>query len=448
MTALSLTARVSLLFAVGAASVLLGLGWVVERSVDGHFQDMDRHEMAGKLTLLRGLLASAPEPEAADPLAERARAALVGHHDLSARVLGIDGRVRFATGDVDFARMPAGAIDGPVTWRAGDHVYRGLAARVDGVDIEVALDISHHQDFLRDFRRVLVLSSLLAALLTAALGWVAARAGLRPLREMTRLAARLSASSLGERLPRDRLPAEIDALATAFNAMLTRLEDSFRRLSEFSSDLAHELRTPLSNLMTQTQVALARARSEAEYRDILASSLEEHERLARMVGDMLFLAQADNNLTRPRTETVDLAVEVARVLDFYEALAAESGVTLAVSGAARTRGDPLMLRRALSNLVSNAIRHAGAGGRVDLRLAQLEDGGARLDVENPGEIPADRLPRVFDRFYTGDPARRASGEGAGLGLAITRSIIGLHGGAIHAETGAGLTRFRVTLPAA
>lgn len=452
MKTLSLTARVSLLFAAGAVVVLLGLGWVVERSVEGHFQEMDRHEAEGKLTLLSALFAKAQGPAVRENLGQQLRDALVGHHHLSVAVRGPEGRVWFGHGEAAF---PEGLLAGDAapswhSWSARGHEYRGLTATLadaggNAHQVTVAVDISHHRQFMGEFHQALAAATALAALLTAALGWVATRAGLRPLRQVTQLATRLSASSLGERLPEGNVPAEIDALATAFNAMLARLEDAFRRLSDFSSDIAHELRTPLSNLMTQTQVALTRVRSAEEYRDVLASNLEEYERLARMIGDMLFLAQADNSLIAPRREEIDLGREATRLLDFYEALATDSGVHLEAVGTAHAGADRLMLQRALSNLISNAIRHTAAGGVVTVRLGE-EAGGAAISIENPGEIPAEHLPRLFDRFYTGDPARRASGEGAGLGLAITQSIVAAHGGCIRVESAGGTTHFRISLP--
>lgn len=452
MKTLSLTARVSLLFAAGAVVVLLGLGWVVERSVEGHFQEMDRHEVEGKLTLLAALFAKAGGGDVRASLDRQLRDALVGHHQLSVAVRGPDGRAWFGHGEATFpdSLLAGDAVPSWHSWSARGHEYRGLTATVsdsggNAHQVTVAVDISHHRQFMGEFHQALAAATALAALLTAALGWVATRAGLRPLRQVTQLATRLSASSLGERLPEGSVPAEIDTLATAFNAMLARLEDAFRRLSDFSSDIAHELRTPLSNLMTQTQVALTRVRSAEEYREVLASNLEEYERLARMIGDMLFLAQADNSLIAPRREEIDLGREVTRLLEFYEALAADSGVGLEAVGAAHAAADRLMLQRALSNLISNAIRHTAVGGVVTVRLEE-EAGGAALSIENPGEIPAEHLPRLFDRFYTGDPARRASGEGAGLGLAITQSIVIAHGGRINAESAGGTTRFRIFLP--
>jgi two-component system heavy metal sensor histidine kinase CusS len=313
--------------------------------------------------------------------------------------------------------------------------------------VAIALDITHHQVFMAEFHRLVALAIVLAVLATAGLGWVATRRGLHPLREMTRMASTLSANRLTERLQGQRIPAELQDLVQAFNAMLDRLEESFQRLSHFSSDIAHELRTPISNLRTQTEVALTRARSAEEYRDTLQSNLEEYEWLARMIGDMLFLAQADNKLIVPRREPIDLHDQARRLAEFYEALAAEHGVGIEVAGAAHSSGDRLMLQRALSNLLSNAIRHTPRGGTISL-LASEDANTARIAVENPGStIPPEHLPHLFDRFYQADPARRqGQGEHAGLGLAITKSIVEAHGGKIAVRSEAGRTRFEITLP--
>jgi two-component system heavy metal sensor histidine kinase CusS len=242
---------------------------------------------------------------------------------------------------------------------------------------------------------------------------------------------------------------ELIDLAAAFNGMLARLEDSFRRLSEFSSDLAHELRTPIGSLMTQTHVALSRPRSADEYREVLYSNSDEYERLARMIADMLFLAKSDNGLIVPRSETVDLAIEVRELFEFYDALAEDHGVRLALTGNGAVVGERLMLRRAVSNLLSNAINHTPRGGCVNVRIEREGDGAVRLAVENPGGgIAAEHLPRVFDRFYRVDPSRQRSTDGAGLGLAITKSIVAAHRGTVHAFSADGLTRFEIVFPAA
>ncbi|WP_293799459.1 heavy metal sensor histidine kinase [Stenotrophomonas sp.] len=449
---LSLTARVSLLFGIGVTVVLFSLGWLVAWSVDRHFLEIDRHELEGKLALVANLLAKVDSPEAMDAVPKELDDALVGHAGLSVTLVDARGNKWFASRDLDY---PAGLfrppqVHGLATWREGDRGYRGLKAPVTSGDgraftAAIVLDISHHLHFIDTFKQGLAVAMTLAALLSAGLGWLAVHTGLRPLRRMTDLAAGLSASHLDARLPEADFPPEIRSLATAFNAMLDRLEDSFRRLSEFSADIAHELRTPVSNLLTQAQVALSRARSAPEYREVLQSSTEEYERLAHMIGDMLFLAKADNRLLALDREDIDLATEAGGLVEFHGILAEERDIRLEVAGSANTEGDRLMLRRALSNLLSNAIRHSPAGGTVTIRLGG-DAAGAVIAVENPGEIPAEQLPRLFDRFYTGDPARRAGGEGAGLGLAIVRSIVELHGGEISVVSNGGVTRFVMRLP--
>lgn len=199
-------------------------------------------------------------------------------------------------------------------------------------------------------------------LLVMGLGWLAVQRGLRPVTKMAEVAQGISAQRLQERLEVDVVPQELRPLARSFNAMLDRLADSLTRLSDFSSDLAHELRTPINTLMTQTQVSLSRPRTADEYREILYSNLEEYERMARMTSDMLFLAKADHGLVVPSREPIDLRSEVEALIEFYDALAAEKAIQLRTSGDARICGDRLMIRRAIGNLLSNAIRHSSVGG--------------------------------------------------------------------------------------
>jgi two-component system heavy metal sensor histidine kinase CusS len=230
--------------------------------------------------------------------------------------------------------------------------------------------------------------------------------------------------------------------------MLGRLQDSFRRLSEFSSDLAHELRTPIASLMTQTQVALSRTRSAEEYREVLYSNAEEYERLARMISDMLFLAKSDHGLIVPRSKPIELSTEVRELFEFYDALADDRKVSLAAEGEGAVDGDPLMIRRAISNLLANAINHTPPGGAINVRIALADDRAVRLSVENTGDgIAPEHLSRIFDRFYRVDPSRQRSTDGAGLGLAITKSIVTAHKGTVEAHSAHGLTRFVIVFPA-
>ncbi|PRD19285.1 UNVERIFIED_CONTAM: copS, partial [Trichonephila clavipes] len=247
-------------------------------------------------------------------------------------------------------------------WSDGEHDYRLAVVDVAGPEhrwrVGIAINTLHHEVFLRAFERELFLIGVGGLVLMVALGWLAVRRGLMPLQRMAVVAEGISARHLQDRLSTTTVPVELETLASAFNAMLDRLSDSLDRLSAFSSDLAHELRTPVNNLMTQTQVLLSKPRSDEDYREVLYSNLEEFERLARMISDMLFLAKADNGLIMPHREAVQLASEVTAVLEFYEALAADKSLILQASGQAVVMGDALMLRRVISNLVSNAVRHA------------------------------------------------------------------------------------------
>lgn len=245
------------------------------------------------------------------------------------------------------------------------------------------------------------------------------------------------------------VPTELVGLAISFNGMLERLEDVFRRLSDFSGDIAHELRTPITNLKTQTEVALSQSRSVEQYREILYSNLEEYERMAKMVGDMLFLAQADNNLLKPELVEIDLEAEIKMLFDYFSAWAEEREVQLhAVGGPVLVRGDRLMIRRALSNLLSNAIRYAPRGRSVTVLLNLVAD-KASVCIANPGPIiTPEHLTHIFERFYRPDSSRQRSSEGSGLGLAIVKTIVEAHGGRVSASSTADVTQFEVVFPAA
>jgi len=313
--------------------------------------------------------------------------------------------------------------------------------------LAVALDIDEHAHFMATFREILWYSAAASILLTGFLGWLVARRGLAPVRVIAGVAKGISAKRLRDRLPLDEVPTELQDLASSFNDMLARLDDSFQRLSEYSADLAHELRTPITSLTMQTQVALTKARTADEYREILYSNLEEYERLTRMISDMLFIAKADNRLITPHREQVSLGAEIDDLIDFYHAFAEDKGVTITRAGDGRISGDRLMLRRAFGNLVSNATRHVPDGGKIVISVDPESSGGARIAVENTGEdIPPEHVPRLFDRFYGADPSRLRNGAGAGLGPAIAKSIVDAHGGELTVSSANGLTRFTVTLP--
>lgn len=440
----SLTVRLALLYALSTVLIIAGTAYYLLHVIQDHFIEQDLAELQGKLELASRLLARAQADDTLEFLPHNLDDALIGHHHLALAVFENDKEI-YAYGKASYpAALLAQAVQtfaSPhmLTWREHQSEHRGLALRVDatagkaGYVLAVAVDTAHHREFIDNFKMALWAVFGLATVIAAALGWVVAQIGLAPLRQTARLASEITAARLDTRLPGDRVPPELADLAQSFNAMLDRLRDSIDRLSSFAADLAHEMRTPVSNLMMQTQVMLAQARSNEAYREVLASNLEEYERLARMIGDMLFLAKADNGLIVPTREEIDLAREVTKLFDFYEALAEDKAVKLALEGTARLSGDRLMLRRALSNLISNAIRYTPYGSTVHVHLLM----GAQqvcVRMENPCSSVPENPERLFDRFYRADPARRENGEGAGLGLAITRSIARAHGGEVTAKS--------------
>ncbi|KPG92333.1 heavy metal sensor histidine kinase [Pseudomonas sp. RIT-PI-r] len=445
MRRLSLSSRLALLFAACTAVVSLFAGVLFNRASEAHFIELDQQQLDGKLIGLRRALQDLQpaqrEARLADELSRQA--------DLSLRITGTDGQRWYDSSQIPKDLPPQSGLS--TVSHAGTD-YRVLNAplypdQTDSPRLTLLLDITHHQHFLQRMQHLIWLTVGLSALATALLGAWAARSGLRPLRRMSAVARGISAQSLNARLPEAQMPPELAEMAHSFNAMLARLDDSFQRLSAFSADIAHELRTPLSNLLTHTQVTLTRPRPIEDYREALHSNLEELQWMAQLVNDMLYLAKADHGLLMPKREPLELADETDVLLEFFAPLAEDAGVKLTREGHARIEGDRSMLRRALSNLLDNALRFTPAEGYVSLRIVD-QASAVRISVENSGEgISAQLLPRLFDRFYRADPARQeGSSEHAGLGLAITQSIIRAHGGQIHCESEAGWTRFVIELP--
>jgi len=446
MRHLSLSSRLALLFAACTAVVSLFAGVLFSRASEAHFVELDQQLLDGKLIGLRRTLIDIQSSDSQIRLADE----LSRQADLSLRVTGSDGQRWYDSSAQLPDKLPQ--TPGLSTLNDDGTDYRVLNAplfvdKPDSPQLTLLLDITHHQHFLQRMQHLIWLTVGLSALATALLGAWAARSGLRPLRRMSAVARGVSAQSLNARLPEENMPPELAELAHSFNAMLGRLDDSFQRLSAFSADIAHELRTPLSNLLTHTQVTLTRPRPIEDYREALHSNLEELQWMAQLVNDMLYLAKADHGLLTPKREPLELAEETDLLLEFFAPLAEDARITLSREGHARMQGDRSMLRRALSNLLDNALRFTPAEGEVRVRIVDQVK-GLSLTVENSGDgIDRALLPRLFDRFYRADPARQeGSSEHAGLGLAITQSIVRAHGGHIRCESEIGWTRFVIELP--
>ena len=465
----SITVRLTALFAVVSTLVMLALGYLIGAAVEEHFVEQDMEVLNGKLELASRALARVQTAQDLAAIPQLLDDSLIGHAGLAVVVIAPGGETLFATSGAEFphallARPITTDAPAPIVWRtAQNRPFRGLAVQVESgmqragpAIVGVATDISHHEQFMASFRRTLWTFVALAAILTGFLGWLAVRRGLSPLQAMRRKAEGITAQRLDSRLAVEAVPVELADLAETLNAMLSRLEESFRRLSDFSSDLAHEFRTPVSNLLTQTQVTLSRPRSVDEYREVLASNVEEYERLSRMIADMLFIAKADEGKIVPSREALDLARLIDDLLEFHRLIADENNVTVRREGGGTLRGDSLMIRRAVSNLLSNAIRHTPGGGNVTVTVRPLPSGGIAIEVANSGEtIPANHLARLFDRFYRADPSRHggdredgevADGSHSGLGLAIVKSIVEAHGGTASVASGNAMTRFALYFP--
>lgn len=436
----SLALRLTISIGAGITALLLCFGWLVERSINAHFVEQDIHELNAAKTSIQATLRQFDDETAADALQAHFDSTLSGHHNAEFLVADSHGRVLYATPGAHLETAlgqlrPVDEINDTTvsSWQHEGKTFRsarvqlavGTGQQVEPFSVVLATDIDFHLHFLNSFHRYLWWLTAVACLIAIAATWLAVHQGHAPIRRISQQINRVNSEQLHLRLDSTGVPAELAPMATAFNEMIDRLEDGFRRLSNFSGDIAHELRTPITNLTTQTQVALSRARTAQEYREILYSNLEEYERMAKMIGDMLFLAKADNGLIEPERTAVPLVAELRELVDFFEAWSEERQVAIVVTGDEKVTAaaDKAMLRRALSNLLSNAIRHTPEGGTIQ---ASVQNNGkaVRIRIANPGPtIPAEHLAHLFERFYRPDASRHRNGEGAGLGLAIVKSIV-------------------------
>src|SRR5213078_870637 len=303
--------------------------------------------------------------------------------------------------------------------------------------IQLAQDRSSDEQVEREFGVLLIVVLAGSILASALIAITVTRHGLRPLGEMTRSLERIGPTHLKERVTPADWPRELQPLAIAFDEMLKRLDDSFTRLSQFSADLAHELRTPIANMIGEAQVALTRDRTAAEYRDTIESTVGECERLSRIVDNLLFVARVDAAREPIARKRFDARAAVQKIAAFYQTLADDRHVTISCSGDGQIYADPDLFERALGNLLDNALRFTPENGSIQILLSK-RDADFEITVRDNGcGMAPEHLPRVFDRFYRADSSRGS--DGAGLGLALVKSIVDLHGGSakIESEIGRG-----------
>jgi two-component system heavy metal sensor histidine kinase CusS len=456
MRSRSIAWRLALAFALVCALVLSAIGVFLYRSLASEIAYRDDLALLGRLEQVRALLA---DSDSLDALQARPRLYqnMLGNLDSLLLVRRADGSIVIAINPRQRELPALNAIPREqtprrpdvLTWQAPDGaelaLLSGEAQGPNGEPLTVIAGkvLSEREQMLGSYRMRLYLSVGLGALLAFALGLLLLRRGLRPLRQLSEAVRGIDLRSLDQRLPATGTPAELLEPVQALNGMLARLDDSVQRLSQFSADLAHEIRTPLHTLLASNGQALNHPRSTAEYQEVLASNMEEFERLKRMAENLMFLARAEQAERALNLQTLDLHSVGSELCDYFEALADDRDVRLDNQLHGELLADQQLLQRALGNLLANAVRHADPGTVISLRRRD-EAGWCWLQVHNHGPaIAPEHLGKLFDRFYRVDPSRAEPGDSGGLGLAIVQSIMQLHGGQVQVNSDVGGTIFEL-----
>ncbi|HYS65870.1 MAG TPA: heavy metal sensor histidine kinase [Paraburkholderia sp.] len=481
MRSRSLAATLALAFGVTTLAVFVLVGSFLYLALEKQIKAQDDLDIVLAARHARRLAQELQTPEGIHEHSDRLISIVLGNQAMSMEVFGPDGKRAIehniaetstlpdaASGAATLAALPplaripdpariTDADIGDWTGRNGAPI-RGILADArlnDGetASVLVARNMSDRWLLLDRYRDKLHLAGAVGVMLAMLLGYLLIRVTLRPLRDIAASASLVTVNRLNTRITVARVPSELKALVASLNAMLERVDLGFQRLSRFTADLAHDMRTPLGNMRGAAEVALARPRSVDEYESLLASNVEECDRLSRMIENVLFLARAEHPQFVKHMREFDAEQELTHIAEYFEGIAEDANVRVRVSGAATLTADLELFRRAVSNLLANAIRYTPQRGEIVLDASASAD-AVRVTVSNQGQpIAAGHLERIFDRFYRIDPSRsslpssgfsQASAGSTGLGLAIVRTIMELHGGSVHAESDAQSTRFVLT----
>ncbi len=462
----SIARRLAFLYAVSSLLMLVAAATYLYWSLVKDVGRDDNDFLANKIQECRRLLGDGPKD--APLLAHEIQTEAEASQFIKYFVRLVDSRGQLALETPGMSRLlPMAAFPSPIetrqapsrgtVWRSAPGTYYLLMAgraTAQGESepartVQVALDVTSDEALIAGYRWKLLIVVVLGMLFSGMAGVLVARRALQPLTAMARATERISASHLHDRIVADEWPDELVSLARSFDQMLDRLEDSFRRLSQFSADLAHELRTPLNNLRGEAGVALSQARTPKEYRQTLESSLEEYARLTRLIDNMLFLARAEGPSPGVTRLSFDARQAIEVVQEYYDAMAEDRGVEVRCEGQGMIEADPVLFRQAVSNLLSNALNYTPRGGQVVIDVRENRNNGVEVCVADTGSgVPLEHLPRIFDRLYRVDSARSQHPNGAGLGLAIVKSIMTLHEGTVEAKSQVGRgTKVTLVFPA-
>jgi len=455
----SIAGRLSRVHAWKTLLLVAATGSVLYWGLGRELRNQDAKLVASKLAVLEHLVTTYPLQSEAVRSEVEHEAGEVSPLRYYLRILDSSGRIELETPGMSLA-LPVSAF--PALPAPTDSKPRGddCVASADGryllaswsaagfrsggrIGLQVALDVTRTADVLSRYRWFLGVVLGIAVVVSALSSMLVARLAVRPLHDIAGRVRAITANRLDlPPLSSRPWPSELDGLARDFDAMLERLQDAFSRLSQFAADLAHALRNPINNLRGSAEVALSRPRGVEEYQQTLGSSLEELDRLSRLIDGLLFIARSEDPRQAIEHSTFPLRPELDAVREFYEALSADRGVQVRCDGDATIVGDPMLVRRAISNLLANALRHTSAGGVISMEVSQTPRGGACVAVRDSGSGIADaHLPFIFERFYRAHESGSSDGTGFGLGLAIVRSVMRLHGGdaQVTSQLGVGTT---------
>lgn len=453
----SLLKRLTLAFSILAILVLSLAGGLLYHALSIELRSRDDSEIAVKLhefmqqVRVFGTAASVAQNGASF------HEALLPHPDVSFAISAGSGQLLAYTAErglrlTSVAPGNASAAepftcDPPGVGPARCIVGRETLPSGEAVQIVLAHAAEARRSVLSNYQEDVLLVLVGGSLLMGALGYVIAKRGLAPVKTIGMRISSIEAHNLNNRLNIGGGPVELHEIAVPVNRMLDRLEHAFARLSQFSSDLAHDMRTPLANIISSSQITLSRPRTTDEYELLIDSNIEECERLQRMIETMLFLARADNARHELKLAALDCQNEFVKLAEFFDALAENKQVHFVIDGPFQVHADPMLFRRAVSNLLSNALEHAETASEVAMRACRAGDYVA-VQVTNSGEdIPPEHIEKIFDRFYRVNAAREGSAKNTGLGLAIVKAIMGSHRGKVDVVSRAGRTTFTLYFPA-
>ncbi|MEZ2759485.1 Cu(+)/Ag(+) sensor histidine kinase [Providencia vermicola] len=453
-TPVSILTRLVILIGATLSLALLLFSWIMINSVVLHFKQQDEYTLSQINLTISSLLSENSDPQ--NEQFSRIQTILNEHQDIAVYLSDNQGNTLVSPNTnkeiIEALKNYNVEKDNHDQYLenyriAESHIQVRVPNDTKKYRLVTALSLNFHHDYLSSLINNLIISAVLLCLLTVIIVYFLVIKGLKPLKEVSDKIKNVTSENLSIRLDPTSVPKELKQLTESFNQMIVKIEDVFVRQTNFSADIAHEMRTPITNLMTETQISLNKNRTKEELVEVLYSNLEEYNRLSRMISDMLFLAQADDNMLIPEKKLIHIKAEIELIFDYFEYLAEDNEIELKLIGDAEPiMADKDMLRRAITNLISNAIRYTPKGDSVSINISNIKN-GIELIISNPGvKIPEEHLPKLFDRFYRVDKSRQRKNEGSGIGLAIVKSIILAHKGYITVSSDDYSTRFTLILP--